>query len=169
MDLIVNVAENWGIGRETALLVTISADLKRFRQLTTGKTVILGHSTLATFPGGRPLKNRRNLVLSRTPGLTIDGAEVFGDLDSLLQAVANLEPASVCVIGGASIYAALLPYCATAYVTKTFLSPPADRYFPNLDQLPNWQIKNQSEVLEENGISYQYLDYENTAPRQLSE
>ena len=69
MNCIVNVTENWGIGRENALLVAISADLKRFRQLTSGKTVILGRKTLATFPGGKPLKNRENLVLSRDPEL----------------------------------------------------------------------------------------------------
>ena len=66
MDLIVNVCENWGIGKSGKLLVSISADLRRFRQLTAGKTVILGRKTLATFPGGRPLKNRTNLILSRS-------------------------------------------------------------------------------------------------------
>ena len=76
IDLVVNVTENWGIGQENSLLVTISADLKRFRQLTTGKTVVLGRKTLQTFPGGKPLKNRRNLVLSGNPSLYIDGAEV---------------------------------------------------------------------------------------------
>lgn len=167
MQLVVNVTQNWGIGMQNQLLVAISADLKRFRQLTTGKTVILGHSTLATFPGGRPLKNRRNLVLSRNPNLVIDGAEVYHDIPSLLAAVKALERDSVSVIGGASIYEALLDYCDTAFVTKTLLEPEADRFFPNLDQLPNWQISSQSEIFEENGIRYQYIDYINTAPRAL--
>lgn len=167
MQLVVNVTENWGIGMENQLLVTISADLKRFRQLTTGKTVILGRSTLATFPGGRPLKNRRNLVLSRNPNLIIEGAEVYPDIPSLLAAIKDLDQDSVSVIGGASVYEALLEYCDTAFVTKTLLTPPADRFFPNLDELPNWKIVSRSEVCEENGISYQYVDYINTAPRAL--
>lgn len=167
MQLVVNVTENWGIGMENQLLVTISADLKRFRQLTTGKTVILGRSTLATFPGGRPLKNRRNLVLSRNPNLIIEGAEVYPDIPSLLAAIKDLDQDSVSVIGGASVYEALLEYCDTAFVTKTLLTPPADRFFPNLDELSNWKIVSRSEVCEENGISYQYVDYINTAPRAL--
>ena len=76
MDLVVNVCENWGIGKDGNLLVSISADLKRFRQLTTGKTVILGRKTLSTFPGGRPLKNRTNYILS-TSSIPVEGAEVF--------------------------------------------------------------------------------------------
>ena len=64
MEAIVNVTPDWGIGFENRLLVAIPEDLKRFRALTEGKTVILGRKTLQTFPGGKPLKNRRNLVLS---------------------------------------------------------------------------------------------------------
>lgn len=167
MQLVVNVTQNWGIGMQNQLLVTISADLKRFRQLTTGKTVILGHSTLATFPGGKPLKNRRNLVLSRNPDLVIEGAEVYPDIPSLLTAVKALDKDSVSVIGGASVYEALLEYCDTAFVTKTYVELAADRFFPNLDQLPNWQIAEQSEIFEENGVTYQYIDYINTAPKAL--
>ncbi len=108
MDVIVNVCENWGIGLNGQLLFSISADLKRFRQLTTGKTVILGRKTLATFPGGRPLKNRTNLVLSGS-GAVIKGAEVFSDLPSLLERVKALDTDQISVIGGASVYEALLP------------------------------------------------------------
>ena len=81
MNLIVAVDENWAIGKGGDQLVYIKADLKRFRELTTGHGVILGRKTLATFPGGRPLKNRRNLILSATPGYTVEGAEVYADHD----------------------------------------------------------------------------------------
>ena len=74
MTAIVCVSRNWGIGRDGALLFHISADHRRFRAMTLGKTVLLGHKTLETFPGGRPLKGRRNIVLSRRD-LHIDGAE----------------------------------------------------------------------------------------------
>lgn len=165
MNLIVNVTENWGIGCGNRLLVSISADLRRFRELTTGRTVILGRKTLETFPGGRPLKNRRNLVLSGDPGLRIEGAEVVHSLEELRKAVAPDEPLSV--IGGASVYELLLPYCAEALVTKTLLTPEADRFFPDLDALPNWHAVRISEIMEENGVRFRYVDYENDAPLAL--
>lgn len=69
MDCIVNVTQNWGIGKDGDLLVSIPTDLRRFRALTTGKTVIYGRKTLLTFPHARPLPNRENWILSATPGL----------------------------------------------------------------------------------------------------
>ena len=167
MNCIVNVTENWGIGLENELLVSISADLKRFRQLTTGQTVILGRKTLATFPGGKPLKNRDNLVLSTNAALDIPGAVVCHDLDSLLERCRAIPQETLWVIGGASVYELLLPYWRTAEVTKTFAAPAADRFFPNLDALPNWHITKQSEVFEENGVRFQYVTYENSAPKGL--
>ena len=166
MDLIVNVCENWGIGKDGALLVSISADLKRFRQLTTGKTVILGRKTLSTFPGGRPLKNRRNLILS-TSGLTVEGAEVVADLNALFDKLRDCDLSQTSVIGGASVYRALLPYCDRAYVTKTLISPEADTFFPNLDQMPNWTVAQEYPVQEENGIRFQYIDYVNSSPMEI--
>ena len=163
MDLIVNVCENWGIGKDGNLLVSISADLKRFRQLTTGKTVILGRKTLATFPGGRPLKNRTNLILSRSTA-EVEGAEVLPDLRALFARLRDCDPGQVSVIGGASVYRSLLPYCDTAYITKTLLSPEADTFFPNLDEMENWSVREAGEILEENGIRYQYVDYVNQSP-----
>lgn len=155
MNLIVAVDENWAIGKGGDQLVYISADLKRFRQLTTGHAVILGRKTLATFPGGRPLKNRRNLILSATPGYEVEGAEVYADVDSMMENA----PADAFVIGGESVYRALLDRCDTAYVTKILASYPADRYFPNLDTLPRWQVSEEGPVLEEDGVKFRYVTY----------
>lgn len=83
MNLIAAVDLNWAIGRDGDQLCYIPADLKRFQALTTGHPVILGRKTLATFPGGRPLKNRRNLILSRDPSFAPEGAEVFRSLEAL--------------------------------------------------------------------------------------
>lgn len=166
MDLVVNVTENWAIGKGGDQLVYISADLKRFRQLTTGKTVILGRKTLATFPGGRPLKNRTNLVLSSSVK-TIDGAEVFPDLPSLLLRLKELNSEDISVIGGASVYEALLPYCRKAYVTKTYGDFEADTFFPNLDEMNNWEVVQTGEILEENGVKFQYIDYINLSPKSI--
>lgn len=166
MDLVVNVSENWGIGNGGDQLVYISADLKRFRQLTTGKTVILGRKTLSTFPGGRPLKNRTNLILSGSVA-SVEGAEVFPDLPSLLERLKDCDPEQVSVIGGASVYQALLPYCEKAYVTKTYGEYDADTFFPNLDNMENWEIASTEERQEENGVKFQYVDYVNRLPLPL--
>ena len=164
MNLIVNVTQDWGIGFENKLLVSISADLRRFRQLTTGKAVILGRKTLETFPGGRPLKNRANFILSGNPNYAVEGATVVHSFQELQTALQPYDPADVCVIGGASVYAALLPYCRTAQVTKTYVNHPADRFLPNLDLLDGWDIKKISPMEEENGIQFQYIDYVNNSP-----
>lgn len=137
MNVIVAVDENWGIGKDGDQLVYLSQDLKRFKALTTGHPVILGRKTLATFPGGRPLKGRRNLILSRDPAFAPEGAEVFRDLEALRSAVSE----DAFVIGGASVYEQLLPWCDTAYVTRIHAAFPADVVFPNLDRVPvgNWR------------------------------
>ena len=155
MNLIVAVDENWAIGKGGDQLVYIRADLKRFKELTTGHPVILGRKTLATFPGGRPLKGRRNLILSATPGYEVEGAEVFADVDSLLAEA----PEDAFVIGGESVYRTLLDRCDTAYVTKIQAAFPADRYFPNLDAHPDWETAEQGEMLEEEGNRFRYVTY----------
>ena len=162
MDLIVNVTADWGIGLGDRLLVAIRADLRHFRDYTMGKTVILGRKTLQTFPGGSPLKGRRNLILSGNPAFEAPGAEVVHGLGELFAA---LEPEEECVvIGGESVYRLLLPYCARASVTKTAVQMTADRFFPNLDKLDNWKIEKEGELQEENGVRFRYYDYVNLSP-----
>ena len=150
MTAIVCVSKSWGIGRDGALLFLISDDHKRFRSLTVGKTVILGHKTLDTFPGGRPLKDRRNIVLSHRD-LDIPGAEIAHSFDEAGD--------DAIVIGGASVYMALLARCDRVYVTKVDADPDADSFFPNLDDNPDWRVDSESEVFEENGLKFQYVDY----------
>lgn len=155
MNAIVCADRDWGIGREGALLVRISADLKRFKALTLGHPVILGRKTLATFPGGRPLPGRRNLVLSRDPDFHPEGAEVIRDLESLLAAA----PADSFVIGGGEVYRQLLPRCAAAYVTRLSEAYPADARFPDLDADPAWQIQESEGPLAYEGGLFQYVTY----------
>ena len=167
MEVIVNVTRDWGIGLEDQLLVSISADLKRFRALTTGKTVILGRRTLATFPGGRPLKNRENIVLTHDAAFAAEGALVAHGLPELFGLLRGKNLDDVCVIGGASVYTQLLAYCARARVTKTDVQVRADRFFPNLDALENWRVERVYDAEEENGVRYQYVDYVNAAPKPM--
>ena len=156
MNVIVAVDRNWAIGKDGDQLVYLSEDLKHFKALTTGHTVILGRKTLATFPGGRPLKGRRNLVLSRDPGFAPEGAEVFRDIDSLLAAA----PEDAFVVGGASVYAALLDKCDTAYVTRIGgRFPAADCFFPDLDASPEWEVAEEGPELEEERIKFRYVTY----------
>lgn len=155
MDLIVAVDQNWAIGKDGEQLLYLSQDLKRFKALTLGHAVILGRRTLSTFPGGRPLKGRRNLILSTTPGFAPEGGEVYPSLDALLAAA----PADAFVIGGESVYRALLDRCGTAYVTKILAQYPADRYFPDLDADPWWESVEESGLLEENGVRFRYVTY----------
>ena len=155
MNVIVAVDENWAIGKDGDQLVYLKEDLKRFRTLTGGHTVILGRKTLATFPGGRPLKNRRNLILSRNPQFQAEGAEVFSSVEELVKQADK----DAFVIGGASVYEQLLPYCDTAYITKIHAAFPADTYFPDLDKSDQWQVTEESESLEQDGLFYHYVTY----------
>ena len=159
MNLIVAVDRNWAIGKDGDQLVYLSEDLKHFKALTTGHPVILGRKTLATFPGGRPLKGRRNMILSRNPGFAPEGAEVFQNLPALLEAA----PEDAFVLGGASVYAALLDKCDAAYVTKIEASfPGPDCFFPNLDRLPQWHVTDEGPTLEEQGLRFRYVTYRRT-------
>ena len=155
MNAIVVADRSWAIGRDGGLLFSLPTDMKRFRSLTMGGAVILGRKTLATFPGGRPLKNRRNLILSRNPHFQAEGAEVFPSVEELVKQADG----DAFVIGGASVYEQLLPYCDTAYITKIHAGFPADTHFPNLDQSEEWKVTEESESLEQDGISYHYVTY----------
>lgn len=156
MYLIAAVDQNWAIGKDGDQLCYIPADLKRFQALTSGHAVILGRKTLATFPGGRPLKNRRNLILSHNPDFAPEGAEVFHNLDSLRAAA----PDDAFVIGGESVYRALLPWCRKAYITKIHRAWPADAFFPDLDADPAWNLTEEGEPMEHEGLSFRYVTYE---------
>ncbi len=155
MNAIVAVDRNWSIGKDGDQLAYIPEDLKRFQTLTMGRAVIVGRKTLATFPGGRPLKGRRNLVLSRDPAFAPEGAEVFRDIAALLAAA----PEDSFVAGGETVYRALLEYCGAVYVTKLHRAFPADRRFPNLDEDPAWVLAEESAPAEYGGLTFHYAVY----------
>lgn len=155
MYAIAAVDRAWAIGKDGDQFCYLPDDLKRFRSLTAGHAVILGRKTLATFPGGRPLKGRRNLVLSTAPDFCPEGAEVFADLGSLLKAA----PEDAFVIGGGSVYRALMPHCDTAYITKIDAAWSADTWFPDLDADSAWGKTEEEPPLEHEGIFYRYVTY----------
>lgn len=155
MQAIVAVSENWGIGKDNELLFRISADLKRFKALTAGRTVVMGRKTLESLPGGKGLPNRRNIVLTANPDFTAENAEIVHTPAGVIFAAG----ADAFIIGGATVYRQFLSMCDRVYVTRVFASPEADAFFPDLDADPNWEIAAQSEIMEENGLRFQYVDY----------
>ena len=156
MDAIVAVYSDWGIGARGTQPVVLKADRKLFKTLTDGAAVIVGRKTLEDFPNGKPLKNRRNIVISRRD-IEIEGAEVAHSLEEAVELVGDER---CFVIGGASVFEQFFPVLDRVYVTKIDLCPESDSFFPNLDDAPDWELTDCGEELCENGISYRFTCYE---------
>ena len=154
MQAIVCASENWGIGLDNRPLFHISADRKRFRELTLGKTLIIGKRALEGFPEGKPPEGRRCVVLTHSEA-PIEGAELAHTAE---EAVA-LAGADAVVAGGSSVYTRLLPSCDRVLVTRVKAAPRADSYFPNLDTHPDWRVFTESGWMEEDGLAFRYVDY----------
>lgn len=159
MHLIVAVDNNWAIGYQNKLLVSIPADMRFFRDETSGKVVILGKKTLETFPGGQPLKNRHNIVITKQEDFKVSDAQVVHSIEEALEAVKGYKSEDVYVIGGASIYEQMLPYCDVAHVTKIDYSYQADTYCPNLDEKEEWVIEEESEEQTYYDLEYRFYRY----------
>ena len=157
MDAIVAVYSDWGIGDGGTQPVVLKADRRHFRSLTDGSAVIVGRKTLADFPGGKPLANRFNIVVSRQ-GINVNGALVVHSTGEALDAAEDFEQCFV--IGGASVYMQFFNYLERVYVTKIDIEPPSDSFFPNLDRNPEWECVAQEPWEEENGIRYCFCTYE---------
>lgn len=160
MNLIVAVDENWAIGKDNKLLVSIPSDMKFFRQTTTGKVVVMGRKTLESFPNGLPLKNRTNIVLTRSRDYKVKGAVMVHSVPELLAELEKYNSEDVYVIGGDSVYRELLPYCDTAHVTKISHAYEADAYFPNLDEMEEWEVTGESEEQTYFDLEYLFVRYE---------
>ena len=156
MELIVAVYEDWGIGAKGTQPVALSADRKFFRETTRGAMVIVGRKTLADFPGGKPLPNRVNVVLTRQD-IQIDDVVICHSPEEAMALAKTAQRAMV--IGGGSIYKQMRPYCDTAYVTKVHAKPESDTYFPNLDADPQWTLAQVLQKGEEDGIAYEMCLY----------
>lgn len=160
MNLIVAVDRNWGIGFQNNLLVRIPADQRFFRETTTGKVVIMGRKTLESFPGGQPLKNRTNIVITKDKNYQANGAIVVNSIEEALKKVEDVPTDDIYVIGGASIYEQMLSLCDTAHITKINYAYQADTFFPNLDEMDEWQITGESEEQTYYDLEYCFLCYE---------
>lgn len=159
MKLIVAVDREWNIGNRGDLLFRLPLDMKFFRTTTTEKIVVMGRKTLESFPGGKPLKNRVNIVLSRDRNYSVEGAQVVADVDELLEAVKPYNTDDVYVIGGEAIYRLLLPYCDTAVITHVdAVAEEADKKFPALSE-DEWMLNKVFDEAEDNGYKVKWCEY----------
>jgi len=157
MEAIVAVYADWGIGSDGTQPVVLKADRAHFRQVTGNAAVIVGRKTLEDFPGGKPLKGRHNIVVTRQD-IQIEGAQVVHSTEEALAAAAEQE--RCLVIGGASVYRQFFPYLDRVHITKIELTPRSDSFFPDLDRLEDWECTEQGEWLEEDGLRYCFCTYD---------
>lgn len=165
MQAILHCDRNWGIGKRNDLMFHLPKDMKFFRTTTTNKVVVMGSNTLLSFPGGKPLKGRTNIVL--WPGgdenrAREDGFAMVQSLPELFREIAKYPPQDVFVIGGAMMYHTLLPYCDKVLLTKVDADGQAEVFFDNLDKLDNWNMTYQSDPQEDNGHIIRFTTYENS-------
>ena len=160
MKAIAAVDKNWAIGNKNRLLTSIPADMKFFREKTNGHVVVMGRKTLESFPNGLPLKNRTNIVLTANRSYQVKDAIVVHTQEELLEELKNYDSEEIYIIGGESIYRMMIPFCDTAYITKIGHSYEADTYFPNLDEMEDWQMTEESEEQTCFDLEYAFTKYE---------
>lgn len=168
MRAIVNADERWGIGKDNKLLVSIPQDMKFFRNETMGKVVVMGRKTLESFPGGRPLVNRVNIVLTKDPDYTVKDAVIVHSVEEALERVKEYDPDTVYCIGGDSVYRQFLPYCDTVFATRSAYTYEADSYFPNLDEDEEWELAGSSEEQTYFDLEYRFTRYERRGKQEKS-
>lgn len=161
MKAIVAVDRKWGIGKKNDLLFSLPADMKYFREKTSGKVVVMGSNTLKSFPNGKPLKNRTNIVLF-PGGEQRDDCIIVQSLDELREELKKYNPDDVFIIGGAMFYRTMLPYCSEVLVTKVDADGGAEVFYENLDTLENWSCVSSEEPIETNGLNIRFTIYKNS-------
>ena len=146
MNTIVAVNSDWGIGFNGGQTIVIPEDRRYFRRVTDGGTIIAGRKTYEDF--GRPLPNRKNIVLTRDKSFKVPGIITAHTIEEAIAHISGDDPGKVFVIGGGSVYEAFLPFCTRAYVTIIEASPPSDTFFPNLDDLSGWTLEQQESGIQ---------------------
>lgn len=159
ISIIVAIAQNGAIGYKGDLIYHLSADLRRFKELTTGHTVIMGRKTFESLPKGA-LPNRRNIVLTRQKEITLPGVEVFTSLDEALAHCTTDE--KVFIIGGAQVYNQALSLADELEITLVHDSPSlADTFFPEFGSDETWHLINREDhdPDEKNPLPYSFLTF----------
>lgn len=159
MNLIVAVDKNWAIGKDGGLLAHLPKDLAYFKEKTLGKVVVMGRSTLESLPGGRALPNRTNIVLTHRLDFEREGCTVVHSMEELLEECNKYPSEDIMIMGGASVYNELMEVCDSLFITKIYHEFEADTYLKNADQLPQFKVIWSGDIIEENGIQYQWFEY----------
>lgn len=159
MKAIVNVDNNWAIGMGDSLLNHIPADMKFFKEKTTGNVVVMGRATFLTFPGPKALPNRVNIVLTTDKSWSVPDVIACHSTEELFEQLKRYDSNTVYVIGGSSVYEQLLIYCDTVYVTKVDTAKPADKFFPNLDNMSDWELAFEGDEQEHKETKFKFTTY----------
>lgn len=161
MNAIAAVSMSWGLGKNNDLLFHISEDMKRFRALTAGGTVIMGRKTLDSMPGGKALPKRRNIVITRDKDFARENVEVVHSVEEAIALTASEDPDKVWVIGGGEIYAAMLPYCRMCCITHVNADPECEVFFPDLSRMDSWKVLRAEDEQTDGELTYRFVDYIN--------
>lgn len=165
---ILNCDIKFGIGKKNGLLFVQPKDMAFFRKTTSGHVVALGENTLLSFPGSKPLPKRKHIVLSQDPTHNYEGVINVHSFAEFLQAIkSELLNEDVYVIGGASIYRQMLPYCDEVLLTKIDADGGAEVFFENLDESPLFSLVEASEPEEDNGRMIRFCKYINNKKRAI--
>ncbi len=167
MKLIAAVDNNFAIGNKGRLLLSIPSDLKRFREMTLNKVVVLGRKTLETFPQKRPLELRTNIILSRNKNYNVKGATVVHSKEELLNKLKEYNTDDIFIIGGESIYKMMLDYCDEAFITRIDYEYEADSYMEDLDHSNNWRMTEKGSERVFFNVLFSFDNYVNSKPKEL--
>lgn len=164
--VLVSVTSDWAIGKDGAMLVRNPADMKRFKELTWDHTVIMGRRTLESLPHGAALPHRTNIVLTRKGSMEAEGVLVARGLKEAKALVAPDE-SEVWIVGGEAVYRSFLPCVDECLVTLNHVErPDADTWFPNLDEIPGWElVKREEGGVTPEGVAFDYLTYRRASGR----
>lgn len=160
MNLYVTADSNWAIGKGKESLIRIPREQKLFMEETAGKVIVMGRKTLEGKYQGIPVQGRTNIILSENKKLQVKGATVVHSLEALFEELQKYPDEDIYIIGGEKVFSQLLPYCKVAHVTKLDHAYAADKYFPNLDKMPEWKLTAESDELTYFDIAYEFLRYE---------
>jgi dihydrofolate reductase len=157
ISIIVAIAENLAIGKDNLLLWHISEDLKRFKKLTAGHTLIMGRNTFLSLPNGA-LPRRRHIVISDQKGETFEGCEMAGSIEEAIHLAGDGDECFV--IGGGMVYKQFLPVAGKLYLTQVHKSFEADTFFPEID-FTHWKALASEEVAagDKNQYAHTYTEY----------
>lgn len=163
MNIVVAVDKNMGIGCNGDLLTRIPEDMEFFKRITLNKIVLMGHCTFRSLPNSRALSGRTNIILTKEEGLSYPGAIVCNSIKdfSLIAQFCNSE--DIFIIGGQTIYEQFLPFCEYIYITKIDQTFKADRFFPNIDLLPEWECVEENGQVWGNGVKAKLFKYKNNS------